>query len=64
MAAINGRDYVIPDDVKSLLFPLLNHRLLLNPDYLIKNTDPSRPYNYDVVKKLISEISTAASPPR
>jgi|TARA_B100001179_G_scaffold227967_1_gene211311 MoxR-like ATPase len=64
LAAINGRDYVIPDDVKSLLFPLLNHRLLLNPDYLIKNTDPSRPYNYDVVKKLISEISTAASPPR
>jgi len=64
MAAINGRDYVTPDDVKSLLFPLLNHRLLLNPDYLIKNTDPSKPYNYDVVKKLILEISTSASPPR
>jgi len=64
LAAINGRDYVIPDDVKSLLFPLLNHRLLLNPDYLIKNTDPLKPYNYDVIKKLISEISTAASPPR
>jgi len=42
----------------------LNHRLLLNPDYLIKNTDPLKPYNYDVIKKLISEISTAASPPR
>lgn len=31
-AAIAGRDYVQPDDVKSLVFPVLNHRLILRPE--------------------------------
>ncbi len=31
-AAINGRDFVIPDDVKSFAKPVLRHRLLLQPD--------------------------------
>jgi MoxR-like ATPase len=30
MAALKGRDYVLPDDVKELAVPLLAHRLLLN----------------------------------
>ena len=30
-AALDGRDYVIPDDVKSLAVPCLRHRLLLSP---------------------------------
>ncbi len=31
-ALINGRDYVIPDDVKSLANHVLNHRILLRPE--------------------------------
>ncbi|WP_049902690.1 AAA family ATPase [Halococcus agarilyticus] len=31
-AAINGREYVIPDDVKALIEPVLVHRLVLNTD--------------------------------
>jgi len=30
-AAISGRDYVIPDDVKSVVLPVLSHRIILNP---------------------------------
>jgi len=30
-AALDGRDYVIPDDVKTLAVPTLRHRLLLSP---------------------------------
>ena len=30
-AVINGRDYVIPDDVKSLCVPALRHRVILAP---------------------------------
>ena len=30
-AAADGRDYVIPDDVKSMVVPVLNHRLMLQP---------------------------------
>ena len=31
-AAIDGRDYLIPDDVKSAAFPVLRHRLVLKPE--------------------------------
>jgi MoxR-like ATPase len=31
-AAINGREYVIPDDIKSLAHPILRHRLVLSTD--------------------------------
>ncbi|MCD6290504.1 MAG: MoxR family ATPase [Anaerolineae bacterium] len=32
LAAIRGRDYVIPDDIKWLAIPVLAHRLILSPD--------------------------------
>ena len=31
-AATEGRDYVTPDDVKEMLHPVLNHRLILQPE--------------------------------
>jgi MoxR-like ATPase len=36
LAAINGRDYIIPDDVKKVAIPALAHRLILQPDPWIK----------------------------
>ncbi|HAY06834.1 MAG TPA: magnesium chelatase, partial [Hyphomonas sp.] len=30
-AALDGRDFVIPDDVKQLALPTLRHRVLLSP---------------------------------
>ena len=38
-AAISGRDYVIPDDVKALAAPTLAHRLILSPSARIRNAD-------------------------
>ncbi|HSJ70415.1 MAG TPA: AAA family ATPase [Acidimicrobiia bacterium] len=32
IAAADGRDYASPDDVKSILEPVLNHRLIVRPD--------------------------------
>ncbi|MGB7394252.1 MAG: MoxR family ATPase, partial [Pricia sp.] len=31
-AAINGRDFVTPEDVKRTLVPVLNHRIILTPE--------------------------------
>lgn len=31
-AATSGRDFVVPDDVKSLALPVLRHRIILQPD--------------------------------
>ncbi len=32
MAALRGRDFVTPDDVKSMAYPVLRHRIVLRPD--------------------------------
>jgi MoxR-like ATPase len=39
-AAILGRDYVIPDDIKALALETLAHRLIISPSARIKNVDP------------------------
>lgn len=31
-AAINGRDFVIPEDIKKVIYPILRHRLILTPE--------------------------------
>ena len=31
-AAVAGRDYVAPDDVKRMIWPVLNHRLIVRPE--------------------------------
>ena len=31
-AAINGRDFVIPEDIKKVLYPVLRHRMILTPE--------------------------------
>ncbi len=36
-AALSGRDYVIPDDVKLLATPVLGHRLIISPAARIRN---------------------------
>ncbi len=32
IAAIRGRNYVEPDDIKDIFYPIMNHRLILSPD--------------------------------
>ena len=39
-AALNGRDYVIPDDIKSLTAPTLRHRVVLAPGAEIEGLNP------------------------
>lgn len=38
-AALAGRDYVLPDDVKALAAVTLGHRLIVNPGARVKNTE-------------------------
>jgi MoxR-like ATPase len=37
-AALEGRPYVIPDDVKRFAVPVLSHRLILQPEYWMSQT--------------------------
>ena len=41
-AALNGRDFVIPDDVKTLAIPVLRHRVTLSPSAEIEGLTSDR----------------------
>jgi MoxR-like ATPase len=42
LAALNDRDYVIPDDVKAAAVPALRHRLVLRPEAELEGFDTDR----------------------
>ena len=42
LAARDGRDFVIPDDVKEAALPVLRHRLVLRPEAELEGLDPDR----------------------
>ena len=52
-AAARGRDYVIPDDVKTLASPTLRHRLVLSPSAEIEGIQPER-----VIAEIIGDTET------
>ena len=39
LAAIRGRDYVLPDDVKTLAPAILGHRLIIKPESALRGRD-------------------------
>jgi MoxR-like ATPase len=39
-ACANGREFVVPDDVKALAFPVLRHRIMLHPDAELEGLSP------------------------
>ena len=41
-AAIQGRDYLVPDDIKALVAPVYRHRLILKPEAEIEGLTPDR----------------------
>ncbi|MEN6357358.1 MAG: MoxR family ATPase [Armatimonadota bacterium] len=51
VAAMNGRSYVIPDDIKQIAAPVLRHRLILRPEAEIEGLTPDR-----VIESTVSEI--------
>ncbi|MES0883743.1 AAA family ATPase [Roseibium sp. SCP14] len=50
-AALNGRDFAIPDDVKRLFVPALRHRIVLGPAAEIEGRSPEQ-----VLKNILNQI--------
>jgi MoxR-like ATPase len=50
-AAIQGREYIIPDDIKDLAEPTLAHRVIINPAARMRNID-SRAVIRDIISTL------------
>lgn len=42
LAALRGRDFVIPDDVKQMVLPVIRHRLILKPEAEVEGLNADR----------------------
>jgi len=50
-ASLQGRDFVLPDDVKRFVLPALSHRLILKPDLWMKKSAVS-----EVLNTILTEV--------
>ncbi|HXS83733.1 MAG TPA: MoxR family ATPase [Methylomirabilota bacterium] len=54
-AVLEGRDFVIPDDVKALLLPVLRHRVILSPTVEVEGR---------TADEVLTQIGAQVAPPR
>ena len=52
-AALAGRDFVTPEDVKAVAVPALAHRLMLRPELWVQRVQPE-----DVVREALATVPT------
>ena len=55
-AALRGREFVLPDDVKAMAEPALAHRLVLRPELWVSRITPAQ-----VVEGLLQQVPTPAA---
>jgi MoxR-like ATPase len=53
-AALKGRDYILPDDIKRFAVPILGHRLILQPEYWL---------NRQIADDIIAEVFARVAVP-
>jgi MoxR-like ATPase len=58
-AALDGREFVVPDDVKHVAVPALAHRLVLRPELWVQNVPPE-----DVVEQCLDSVPVPAAEER
>jgi len=57
LAALRGRDYVLPDDIKYLAHPVLTHRLILAEEERLKGKSTDQ-----LIEKLINRVPIPVTP--
>ena len=57
-AALAGRDYVLPDDVKALAEPVLAHRLIVSPAARMRNID-----GRGIIRELLQRVAIPGATP-
>jgi MoxR-like ATPase len=51
IAAMRGREFVTPDDIKFVAYPVLNHRIILSPEREMEGTETEQ-----VIKEIIEKV--------
>lgn len=57
LAAVRGRDFVLPDDIKAMTGPVLSHRLVLSAQSRLRGIGAN-----DVVEELLGSLPVGAEP--
>jgi MoxR-like ATPase len=57
-AALAGRDFVTPDDIKSVAVPALAHRIVLRPELWVRGVSPD-----SVIEEILSSVPTPTTLP-
>lgn len=57
LAALRGRDFVIPDDVKYLVPYVLTHRLIINPQTRLRGRTPE-----EIIREVVEEVPVPVEP--
>jgi MoxR-like ATPase len=52
LAAIRGRKFVLPDDVKRVAAPVLTHRVILRPESRLRKVTAEQ-----IVEEVVAEIA-------
>jgi MoxR-like ATPase len=58
LAALEGRDYVIPDDVKQLAVAVLAHRLIVKSQASLREIDPDA-----IVREILGQVAVSEGSP-
>ena len=58
MAAVLGRNYVVPDDIKKLIAAVMGHRLILNPESRLRKITTER-----VIEEIVAELAVPTIQP-
>ncbi|RMI25181.1 MAG: MoxR family ATPase [Calditrichaeota bacterium] len=51
VAALQGRDFITPEDVQRVIFPVLRHRLLLTPEKEMEGVTPD-----EIIRQLLEKV--------
>ena len=57
-AVLQGRDYVIPDDIKAVSVPALGHRITLRPELWVRKVSPE-----EVIAKIVAAVPVPRTDP-
>ena len=49
---MSGRDFVTPDDIKAMAVPVLEHRLILRPEFEIEGVTDT-----EVIQKILEQVA-------
>ncbi len=59
LAALRGRDYVLPDDIKELFIPIMAHRIVIETKEKLKDSSPQI-----ILENILEEIEIPLSEPK